>query len=239
MKKILLLFNLIIIAFFFSLPTYALEGDIVGPDVVYKEADRVLTLTTILPLYSSTLGDIEVLDDAYTGFGDIPGIYTINLGVVGGIQEKLIDVSVRNRIGNVIAVTQTGEDYTIILHKNYLLTQNDIIDVLVNVQMITYNSTTEIYILTDTYSDNSASPGTYTFEFHLANSAGFEQLYEVAIQVNNTEKLLPDIVEVETSASTIILNIFYVVVTVVAVLFAIVMIKKMSVKAKRMKGGLL
>lgn len=237
MKKLLLLINLILLFTLITLPTSAAEGDIVGPDVIYKESDRVLTLSTILPLYSSTLGDVEVAIDNFTGYGDTPGIYTIGLRVVDNPSvTKTIEVSVRNTIGNVIAVTSTGDEYTIILHKNFILTQNDIVDVLVNVQMITYTSTTEIFILTDTYSDNRESPGTYVFEFHLANAAGFEQVYLVNIQVNNTEKLLPDIVEVKLDFTDVILNTVYILGGLAALVTVLLGIKKLSRKARQRKG---
>lgn len=236
MKKILFILNLILISLLISFPSYALEGDIVGPDVIYKEADKILTLSTITPLYSSTLGEITILNDVYTGHGDVPGIYEIELGVSGQVITKTIDVSVRSTIGNVIAVTQTGESYTIILHKNYILTQNDIVDILVNVQMISYSSTTEIYILTDTYSANKDAPGSYIFEFHLANATGFEDTYEITIQVNDSEKLLPDIIETEVNVSSVLKNILYISLSLGALVGTLYLIRKVSRKAKARKG---
>ena len=219
-----------------SLNLHAAEGDIVGPDVIYKESNRILTLSTILPLYSSSLGDVTIKQDAYTGFGDKPGLYSILLGVAGQTQEKNITVSVRNTIGNVIAVTKTDDLYTIVLHKNYVLTQNDIVNVLVNVQMITYTSTTEIFILTDTYTANRESPGLYAFEFHLANAAGYEEVYLVNIQVNNSEKLLPDIVETRLNFTTVVKNVFYIILSVLALVGVLILIAKLSKRAKARKG---
>ncbi len=164
-----------------------------GPEVIYKQANRVLTISTILPLYTSTAGEVIVIEDDYTGFGNVPGIYTIKLGVDGEEVEKDIQISVRNLIGNVIAVSKNDDVITIHLHKSQELTPQAIINVLVNIQFITVNSTTEIAILTDTYSDNSNAPGTYTFEFHLATTAGTEETHEINLQVNNTEQLIPDV----------------------------------------------
>lgn len=164
-----------------------------GPEVIYKQANRVLTISTILPLYTSTAGDVIVLSDAYTGNGNIPGIYAIKLGVEGEEVEKNIQVSVRNLIGNVIAVSKKNDIITIHLHKSQELTPQAIIQVLVNIQFISVNSTTEIAILTNTYSDNSNAPGTYVFEFHLATTAGTEETHEINLQVNNSEQLIPDV----------------------------------------------
>jgi len=164
-----------------------------GPEVIYKQANRVLTISTILPLYTSTAGEVVVISDAYTGSGNIPGIYTIKLGVQGEEIEKDIQISVRNLIGNVIAVSKKNDNIKIHLHKSQELTPQAIINVLVNIQFITVNSTTEIAILTNTYSDNSNSPGTYVFEFHLATTAGTEETYEITLQVNDSEQLVPDV----------------------------------------------
>jgi hypothetical protein len=238
LKKIIILLVLLGTLPFLKLNTYASEEDvIVGPDVIYKEASRVLTLSTILPLYESIAGNVTVKTDNYTGFGDKPGIYQINLTVDDTIF-KMVDISVRQKIGNVIAVTQTDDQYRIILHKNNILTNNDIIDVLVNVQMITYTSTTEIFILTDTYTENNESPGLYAFEFHLANAAGYEETFIVEIQVNNTEKLTPDIQVERMNYQQLILNTLYTLGSIALFIGALYLIAKLNKRAKR-KGGLL
>jgi len=195
MKKMVIVILMVISILLFLTPeTKASDPPTIeGPEVIYKQANRVLTISTILPLYTSTAGEVIVLSDAYTGNGNIPGIYTIKLGVEGEEVEKDIQISVRNLIGNVIAVSKKNGDIKIHLHKSQELTPQAIIQVLVNIQFITVNSTTEIAILTDTYSDNSNAPGTYVFEFHLATTAGTEETHEISLQVNNTEQLVPDV----------------------------------------------
>jgi hypothetical protein len=174
--------------------TYAVGEDITGPDVVFKQADKILTITNILELYSSELGEIEVTSDAYTGYGDVPGNYAVTLAVSETEVTKDISVNVRQTIGPVIAVTVTAGSYEIILHKNTTLTANQIIDVLINVQYIVVTSSTQITVLTNTYTANASAPGNYTFEFYLATTSGVEETYLVTLQVNDTETLNPDIV---------------------------------------------
>jgi hypothetical protein len=174
--------------------TYAVGEDITGPDVVFKQADKILTITNILELYSSELGAIEVTSDAYTGYGDVPGNYAVTLAVSETEVTKDISVNVRQTIGPVIAVTVTAGSYEIILHKNTTLTANQIIDVLINVQYIVVTSSTQITVLTNTYTANASAPGNYTFEFYLATTSGVEETYLVTLQVNDTETLNPDIV---------------------------------------------
>lgn len=235
MKKIVFLIILMLMAFLSLVkPVYALD-EIVGPDVIYKSSRSVLTMTTIKALYSSSEGDIEVLTDGYTGFGNIPGIYEVTLGVESTAYQKSIDVSVRNTIGSVIAVTSTFDEYTIHMHKNLTLTPNDIIDTLVNVQMIEYTSTTEIQILTDTYSDNANAPGLYTFEFYIADTAGNEDTHLIYLKVNNTDKLLPDIVYEDPSDLTWLKDALYIVGTILAIFVSFILILKFSKHSKRSK----
>jgi len=165
--------------------TYAVGEDISGPEIILKQADKILTTTNILDLYSSELGDIEVVSDAYTGYGNVPGNYVVTLGVSEAEVTKEISVNVRQTIGPVIAVTVTDGSYEIILHKNTTLTANQIIDVLINVQYIVVTSSTEI--------TDASAPGNYTFEFYLATVAGVEETYLVTLQVNDSETLTPDI----------------------------------------------
>jgi len=173
--------------------TYAVGEDISGPEIILKQADKILTSTNILDLYSSELGDIEIVSDAYTGYGNVPGNYAVTLGVSETEVTKEISVNVRQTIGPVIAVTVTDGSYEIILHKNTTLTANQIIDVLINVQYIVVTSSTEITVLTNTYTANASAPGNYTFEFYLATVAGVEETYLVTLQVNDSETLTPDI----------------------------------------------
>ena len=162
--------------------TYAVGEEIAGPDVVFKQADKILTITNILDLYSSELGDITVESDAYTGHGDVPGNYAVTLGVSETEVTKDISVNVRQTIGPVIAVTVTAGSYEIIL------------------QYIVVTSSTQITVLTNTYTANASAPGNYTFEFYLATTSGVEETYLVTLQVNDTETLNPDIVLDEPTA---------------------------------------
>ncbi len=197
MKKILILILLLLPLLLLTPGKIYGAEEINGPDVIYKQSDKVLTMTTIKSLYSYDTGTIEVLEDNYTGYGNISGIYDVKLGVASTAFTKDIQISVRKTIGDVIAVTQINDAYTIHMYKNKSLTLNEVVKVLENVQYIVVTSTTEIQILTDTYTDNYDSPGLYVFEFYLANTSGFESEYTVNIKVNNSEKLLPDILVVD------------------------------------------
>ncbi len=179
-----------------SLTVHAVEGEIIGPETIFKEANQVLAMSHILPLYESTLGDVTVQleGDDFTGNGNVPGIYDVILEVAETEMTKTIQINVRQTIGDVIAVVVEDGVYRIICHKSTTLTSTQIIGILVNVQYVTTSSTTQITILTNTYAVNADAPGEYVFEFHLAETSGVEDTYLVNVQVNDTVSITPDIV---------------------------------------------
>jgi hypothetical protein len=233
MKKILITLLLLFTFSFIGPKSYASTDEITGPEVIFKQYDKVLTLSHILPLYTSELGSINVLNDTFTGYGDKTGIYTITLGVENTQIQKVIAINVRQLIGDVIAVTKTNDLYTIHLHKDKILTPNDIIDVLVRVQYITVLSTTEISILTNTYTENSSSSGSYSFEFHLASTSGYENTYLITLNVKNTEQLIPDILVESPQILNNILSIFAYIIIAVSVIGVIAFANNKATKKKR------
>lgn len=215
-----------------TVPTYASDIDLIGPDVIYKQTDRYLVMSEILPLYSSSSGDIEVLSDAYTGYGDIPHIYQVLLGVEGTEISRLIEISVRQTIGEVIAVTKTDDLFTIHVNKDVTLSVTNIREILVNVQMIQVTSTTILKELTNTYKVNSGSPGNYIFEFRLISLNGVEEFHTINIKVSNSDQLVPDdIIDPEPSSGQSLRGGLYVLAFVVILGIAI------SIKSKKKKRG--
>lgn len=192
MRKILSLLLLVLISASFGIGAQASTETIIGPDIIYKQKDKFLTLSQILDLYSSADGEVYAISDSYTGYGDIPGIYDIVLGVSGTTTQETITISVRNTIGNVIAVTETDGSIAINVYKNVTLTHQQIIDILVNIQHITITSTTQTQIITNSYTENANAPGNYIYEFRLMTTSGYEMLYDVTIRVSNSDELLPD-----------------------------------------------
>src|SRR6056297_1797245 len=55
---------------------YAAASDINGPEVIHKEMDQVFTIGDLLSLYDH---DVFIESDGFTGYGNIPGEYTIVL----------------------------------------------------------------------------------------------------------------------------------------------------------------
>jgi hypothetical protein len=175
--------------------TYAIDDDIIeGPDIIYKQDDRVLVMSDIIDLFSYQDNELIILNDAYTGYGDIPGIYQVTVAAADDETIfKTFSISVRNYIGDITAVILEDETYTIYVSKDKELEKTDIIDVMVNINVITVTSQTQVNYLSDNYSDNSNAPGLYTFEFRIATTSGIEETYLMNILVSNSDTLIPDL----------------------------------------------
>jgi len=193
MKKIAVLVLLLISMIAGSTQVNASSTDIIGPDVIHKQYNHILTIGNILSLYNSDLGQVQVMEDNYTGYGNIIGTKTITLFSTDGITQatKIIEIVVVNELGNVTAVS----DYKNIHLKNtQILTPSEIVYVLERTGYIDITSTTQMMILTNTYTENSSQQGQYLFEFRLVNSAGVDQVYSSIISVSVDANLfVPDI----------------------------------------------
>lgn len=214
MKKISVLVLLLISIFSSSLQVNASSTDIIGPDVIHKQSNHILTISNITALYSSTLGQIQVLEDNYTGYGNIVGTHTITLSATSGTttKTKTVDVVVIQELGNVTAVTDFKDIY---VKNTQILTPSEIVYVLEKTGYIEITATTQMMILTNTYTDSSDTEGQYLFEFRLINSAGIDEVYSSLINVSNDQNLfVPDITfeappSILSNAWNVITSLFY------------------------------
>lgn len=194
MKKIMLLVTLIMSVFMVSLTVQADTTDIVGPNVIHKQADHILTISNIKDLYSSPHGNVIVQSDEFTGSGNIIGKHQIVLKALDGQNEYLKDVSVFvvAELGNVKAVT----DYkNLHVRSTQVLTPQEIVSTLKKTGYVEITATTQMMIINDTYTENSTVEGQYVFEFRLINSAGDDDTYSSIINVSDSDGFfVPDIV---------------------------------------------
>lgn len=195
MKKITVLVMLMFSMLASSISINATGTDtIIGPSVIHKEQHKILTISDILGLYSSSLGFIQITDDQYTGYGNVLGSHNIELFATNGTLQasKSISVVVVPSLGNVLAVT----DYkNIFLRTNQTLTPSQIVSVLEKTGYIQITATTQMMMLVNTYTDNATTPGIYYFEFRLVNAAGINNVYSSVITVSeDMDPFIPDIV---------------------------------------------
>ena len=188
MKKITVLVLLVLTALAGSFTTYASSTVIVGPDVIHKQYNHILTITDILSLYRSDLGGVSLSEDGYTGYGNILGVHTLQLyasnGTVADAHE--VNIYVVSELGNVQAVTDYKDIH---LRIDQILSPSEIVYVLENTGYLQITASTQMMILSDTYTENSDTPGEYLFEFRMINSAGLDMTYLSKIYVSQDDNL--------------------------------------------------
>ncbi len=194
MKKISVLVLLFIITLTGSIHTMASSTGIIGPDVIHKQQNHIVTISDILGLYSSGLGQVQVIQDEYTGYGNIIGPHTIILQATDGqtTVTKNLTVIVVPELGNVIAVSNYKNIH---VKKTEVLTPGEIIQILSKTGHIEITSTTQMMILSNTYTGNESTVGQFVFEFRLVNSAGVDIVDTIYIYVTeDTNMFIPDII---------------------------------------------
>jgi len=194
MKKVAVLALLIMSILASSIQVNASSTGIIGPSVIHKEQNKILTIADIVDLYTSDLGVIQVSDDQYTGYGNILGSHWIQLFSTDGTTHstKDVEIIVISALGNVLAVTDYKNIY---VRTNQVLTPSQIVQVLENTGHLEITATTQMMMLTNTYSESSAVPGIYYFEFRLVNAAGVNTIYSSIITVSEEDDpFIPDII---------------------------------------------
>ena len=88
------------------IPAHAVDDNINGPDIVFKQSTSIITINDILLLYQSDGRFISVSEDGYTGNGATVGVYNVVLSATDGISTitRTIQVKVLNEIGDVTLV---------------------------------------------------------------------------------------------------------------------------------------
>lgn len=193
MKKILVLV-LLLMSFTSFQTTYASSTGIIGPDVIHKEANKILTTSDILSMYQSSLGGITIQQDGYTGYGNILGSYYIMLYASDGTlaETKEIEVRVISTLGDVQAVSDLKNIH---VTTEQSLSPSEIVYVLEKTGYVEITATTQMVILNNAYTGYEETPGTYLFEFRLVNAAGLDQIYLSQIIVKDAaDDFVPDVI---------------------------------------------
>jgi hypothetical protein len=234
MKKILVLVLLLVSIFASSLTVDASGTGIIGPDVIHKEQNKILTIIDILSLYSSSTGTVQIQTDNYTGYGNVLGTHSLSLMATNGTitVTKDIQIIVVPLLGNVKAVT---DEKNILLLESQVLTPSNIVSVLSNTGYITITATTQMMLLTNTYTDNASEPGQYFFEFRLVNSAGVDMVYSSIITViDDVNPFIPDITfEAPKTGVQIFLETILNLLIAAAAIYGVVMIFKFVMKQRK------
>lgn len=183
MKKIILIILSLTLGITFSLDAKAASSTV--PDVVYKQANKILLVNDILTWYG--LENLHVQKDEYTGFGNVPGIYDIDI-INDGVIET-IQVNVRQTLSDVVnAVAKVNDRYHLLITKDKQLTKDEIRKALVNINVINASWAMNInHLEYQAYVDNWSAPGRYDLTINTASTSGLSDAHEISIIVSNSE----------------------------------------------------
>lgn len=193
MKKISVIICILMIMTISSRTSIYGSSDIEGPSVIHKSSTQVLSLSNILSLYDY---DVLVIEDNYTGYGNVPGVYVITLQQ--GSITKDIEINVVDSWGNldqqtdILFVTDYKDIY---VYEHRVLTLYEMIYYI-------YSTTGYVDISSDPYyteysnsyhssigDDDLVPIGDYYLSFKLSYYSGYEAEYTSTIHVIKTRNI--------------------------------------------------
>lgn len=194
-KAFLLILILLLTLMVIPSPVYAV-GDIVGPDVIYKDMNEIISITDITSLYAAADATVYASEDNFTGFGHIVGDKHITLTATDGLIEKskeiivkvtddkIPDVTIDGITSNIFKlVGKSSAGYTFVTLQDKTITLEIMRDTLINLDELTIVEPSSRNILLDTYTENKTTPGTYTFNFRILDATGVIKTFNTQIKV--------------------------------------------------------
>lgn len=158
-----------------------------GSTTITKNATEILTVNDIKALVTATdyidgVVPHTVKTDGYSGNAHKVGTYKIVFQASdssGNTSTKEVTITVKDNIPPVFFV----DNYWININNNTVLTQQQIIDLLINTGQITVNATTQVMFTMNQYEHNETIPGVYAMSVLTRSTSGEEQEKAFAITV--------------------------------------------------------
>lgn len=199
-KKIpVLLVAALLLLLQFSTMVYAAAPGIDGPSSIAKEANQVFTVGDLLSLYDM---DVFIESDGYTGYGNVPGDYTVVLNQ--GALTKDVTITVVDSWGNL----EDSNDVLFVTDGKDIYVAND--RALSLYEIIYYIYGTTGYVITDyqfryqeildeyhySFDDEGIIPeGSYELTFRLTYYSGQQATYSAMIHTVELQELPGTILE--------------------------------------------
>lgn len=164
-----------------------------GPSVVHKEKNQVFTIGDLLSMYDV---DVFVQTDGYTGYGNVPGEYTVVL--TQGYTTKDVTVVVVENWGN---LTESNDVLYVADYKDIYVSNDRMLTLY---EIIYYIYDTTGYVVTeyqfryeellDEYhssfnEDDTIDEGSYELSFRLTYYSGEQATYSALIHVVEIQEL--------------------------------------------------
>jgi hypothetical protein len=198
-KKISVLFFAALTVFSFSnTNVHAADTDISGPSVIHKEKNQVFTIGQLLQMYDQ---DVFIETDGYTGYGNVPGEYTIVL--TQGFNTKNITIIVVEDWNN---LERSNDVLYVADYKDIYVANNRILSLY---EIIYYIYDMTNYVETDyqfryeelideyhySFDDGIIPEGSYEFTFRLTYYSGLQATYSTMIHTVEIQELAGIVLE--------------------------------------------
>lgn len=189
MKKMVILFLLFTLVVLAPVQAGASSTDvrIDGPSSITKEQYSILSMSEILNLYSSPLGNVTIISDNFTGNGAVLGTYSLELYASRFSESvtKEVEINVIKSIGYGVKAVTDGRHLHI--STAIQLTPQNILKIHNNVGLLSLNETTQVGIINDTYSKNYKQPGKYLYEYRVMDATGLDMTvaFYISVYENN------------------------------------------------------
>lgn len=192
-KKISVLLIAALSVLAFASTSVSAASDIDGPSIVHKEANQVFTIGDLLSMYDM---DVFIETDGYTGYGNVPGEYTIVL--TQGLLTKDVTIIVVEDWGNL----EKSNDVLYVTDYKDIYVSNDRMLSLYEVIYYIYEATG--YVMTDyqfryeeivdeyhsNFDDEDMIPeGIYELKFRLTYYSGEQATYSTLIHTVELQEL--------------------------------------------------
>jgi len=209
-KKILELFYVVLIVIVFSNNTLvAASSDIDGPTVIHKEENQVFTIMDLLSLYDI---DVFIETDNYTGYGNVPGEYSVVL--TQGLTTKNVTIIVVENWDNLMK----SNDVLFVADYKDIYVSNDRNLTLYEIIYYIYDVTG--YVVSDyqfryeelvdeyhhAFSEGVITEGSYELTFRLTYYSGEQATYSTLIHTVKLQELSGVILEPPPTAIDKIMN---------------------------------
>jgi len=150
---------------------------------VYLVSDIVSTFQVYDNLQGNLIDDIYIIEDFYTGFGDIPGNYYIIYGV-----KDLFDNETLHRVDIIVSdlIPQSSlyiDEHEIVVPNDYLLTDIDFINLLKYTENIDTTKTYAVTFTSKIYFRDYQIPGTYPTTVKIVSPSGIYFEKDIIIRV--------------------------------------------------------
>ena len=137
----------------------------------FDEIDGVLT------------NKIELHEDNYSGKGNKVGNYNLIYKVTDNAGNTALKTITLQRVDNIPKDVFVIDGSNINTTAKIILTQEQIIDILIAAGEITVDSTTEVFVIEENYFGNEDQIGKYNITLETRSTSGYENQHEITINV--------------------------------------------------------